>query len=228
MIARVLFRLARSDLFSVVVRFGFAHLSALLPVRRVGETEQVVAFHHPRPSWQPHILFVPKVGIASLLDVRLEQVPLVRGLIQFALETAARERFGADGFALLVNGGAYQDVGQLHFHLAGRSPEIWYECPSDPSGDVLLATEILTAFQHPHPRRGIHVVPRPRSEPAAAPAARGFDAAFVEAAIVATQTLARRLKLSAEGYTLIANVRPGQPGEPLCFNLVSGGVPDAQ
>src|SRR5882724_8669426 len=92
MIARLLFWLSRGDLFSAAVRFGFAHLSGLLPVRRVGETEQIIAFHHPRPGWQPHILFVPKAGIASLLDVRPEQIPLVRGLIQFALETASRER----------------------------------------------------------------------------------------------------------------------------------------
>jgi histidine triad (HIT) family protein len=228
MIARVLFRLSRSHLFSAVVRFGFAHLSALLPVRRVGETEQVVAFHHPRPSWQPHILFVPKVGIASLLDVRPEQVSLVRGLIQFALDTASRESFGADGFALLVNGGTYQDVGQLHFHLAGQPREIRYDCSVDPPGDALLATASLTAFHHPHPRRATHIVLWPRSEPSAAPVARGFDAGFVEAAIIATQKLARSLDLSTEGYTLIANMRPGEPNPVLCFHLVSGGVPDRQ
>jgi histidine triad (HIT) family protein len=221
MIARLLFRLARSDLFSAVVRFGFAHLSALLPVRRVGETEQVIAFHHPRPAWQPHILFVPKVGIASLLDVTSEQVPLVRGLIQFALETAARERFGPAGFALLVNGGAYQDVGQLHFHLAGRSPEIWYDDVDDPAEDVLLATEILTAFDHPHPQRATHIVLRP----SAPPVVGRFDTAFVGAVIIAMQTLARSLKLSTEGYTLIANRRPGETDAPLCFHLVSGGGP---
>jgi len=93
MIAGLLFRLARSDLFSVVVRFGFAHLSGLLPVRRVGETEQVIAFHHPRPGWQPHILFVPKAGIASLLASTGEKDAKIR---QLKYEDVADMRFVAE------------------------------------------------------------------------------------------------------------------------------------
>src|SRR4051794_6155252 len=117
MLPRVLFRLARHSLLDPAVRFGFAHLSALLPVGRVRETEQVIAFHHPSPSWPYHVLFVPKVSIASFLDIRPEQVPLVGQLIQLAVATASQARVEAGSFALMVNGGAYQDAGQLHFHL---------------------------------------------------------------------------------------------------------------
>src|SRR4051794_25235916 len=112
MLSRLLFRLARHSLLDPVVRFGFAHLSALLPVRRVCETDRIIAFHHPRPSWPYHLLFVPKVGISSLLDIRPEQVPLIGQLIELAVATASQARVEAVGFALMVNGGAYQDVGQ--------------------------------------------------------------------------------------------------------------------
>jgi histidine triad (HIT) family protein len=222
MIARLLFGLARSRLFSAGVRFGFAHLSAWLPVRRVGETEQVLAFHHPRPSWQPHILFVPKVGIAALLDVRPEQVPLVRGVIQFALTTAAARGLAEHGFTVLVNGGAYQDVGQLHVHLAGEPCPVWYVCPEQTRVGVLLETERLVAFHHPRPQRTTHVVLRP-SQMTGSPAP-SFDAAFIEAAITATQSLVRTLDLSADGYTLIVSPRPGEATPGPCFHLVSGGV----
>jgi histidine triad (HIT) family protein len=215
MIARLLFGLARSRLFSAGVRFGFAHLSAWLPVRRVGETGQVLAFHHPRPSWQPHILFVPKVGIASLLDVRPEQVPLVRGVIQFALTTAAAKGLAEQGFTVLVNGGAYQDVGQLHVHLAGEPCPVWYVCPEQTPAGVLLETERLVAFHHPRPQRTLHVVLRPR---------QGLDAAFIEAAITTTQSLVKRLGLLADGYSLIVNQRPGEAMPGPCLHLVSGDV----
>ena len=218
MIGRVLFRLARSRPMGVVVRFGFAHLSGLLPVHRIGESAQIVAFYHPRPAWQPHVLFVPKVGIPSLLDVRPEQVPLVRALIQRALKRGASEGFPEEGFAVLVNGGAYQDVGQLHFHLAGWSGETWYACPdevpSDTPPDLLLETERLVAFHHPRPQRAVHVVLRSRSG--------HVDSPFVDDAILATQTLVRRLDLLPTGYTLLANVRPGDEDQVECFHLVSG------
>jgi len=213
-IGRLLFRLARSRPMGVIVRFGFAHLSGLLPVRRLGSSTDIVVFYHPRPAWQPHILFVPKVGIPSLLDTRPEQVPWVRALIRLALITGASGMFPGDSFAVLVNGGAYQDVGQLHVHLAGWSGEMWYACPSDTPPDLLLETERLVAFHHPRPQRAVHVVLRSRSG--------HLDSASVDDAIVATQTLVRRLDLLPTGYTLLANVRPGDEDQVECFHLVSG------
>jgi histidine triad (HIT) family protein len=220
----MLFWLARSRPLGVAVRLGFAHLSGWLPVRRVGETDQVLAFHHPRPSWQPHILFVPKVGIASLLGVRPEEVPLVRGLIQFALDTTSESGLDEAGFSLLVNGGAYQDVGQLHFHLAGQPCPIWYDAPDDRPRDVLVETKNLTVFRHPCPQRSTHIVLQPRSDRPGLSAMTGFAPAFVDAVIVETQALARRLDLSATGFTLITNRRPGVAEPQPCFHLVSGSV----
>jgi histidine triad (HIT) family protein len=222
MVSKLLFRLARHRLLDPAVRFGFAHLSALLPVRRVCETGRIIAFHHPRPAWEQHILFVPKVAVPTLPDVRPGQVPLVRRLIQLALRIASRERFDRDGFALMVNGGAYQDVGQLHFHLASPARELWYECPDAAPEEALLDTEALTAFPHPRPRRTTHVVMLPKGGRAAARAVGGFDHAFIDAAITATQGLVGTLDLLAGGYTLLISARPGPSPAGPCFHLVAG------
>jgi histidine triad (HIT) family protein len=101
-------------------------------VRRVYETEQIIAFHHPSPSWPFHVLFVPKVGIASFLDIRPEHVPLVGDLVQLAVATASQSGVEAGSFALMANGGAYQDVGQLHSRV-GRAGTV--------AGMVVLGTE---------------------------------------------------------------------------------------
>src|SRR5215217_6175534 len=151
MLSGLMFRLARRSLLAPVVRFGFTHLSGLLPVRRVYETEQIIAFHHPSPSWPFHVLFVPKVGIASFLDIRPEHVPLVEDLIQLAMATASQSGVDAGSFALMVNGGAYQDVGQLHFHLVGPPRHIEYGCPEEPVLDRVIERDSLIAFHHPRP-----------------------------------------------------------------------------
>jgi histidine triad (HIT) family protein len=223
MISKLLFRLARNRLLDAAVRFGFANLSALLPVRRVCETERIIAFHHPRPAWEHHVLFVPKVAIPTLLGVRQEQVPVVRQLIQLALSIASPERLDHGGFALMVNGGAYQDVGQLHFHLASPAREMWCECPDAGPEDPLLDTDALTAFRHPRPRRTTHVVMLPKRGRPAAQAVGGFDDAFIDAAITATQELVRTLNLLADGYTLLISARPGPSTAGPCFHLVAGG-----
>jgi histidine triad (HIT) family protein len=224
MIGKLLFRLARNRLLDAVVRFGFARLSALLPVRRVVETRDVIAFRHPRPSWARHILFVPKAAIPSLVEVRPEQVPLVRELFRLALTAASRQRLEADGFAVLVNGGAYQDVGQLHVHLASPAPEPWYSCPDDVPPDVLLETDALVAFRHPRPRRATHVVMVPGQGGGDQAVPGGFDDAFVEAAIVATQGLVRSLRLLEGGYSLVVSRPQAASDAGPCFHLVAGAT----
>lgn len=51
MIPRALFALAKRPLLGTVVGHGFRYGSGLLPVNRVLETEQIIAFYHPKPAW---------------------------------------------------------------------------------------------------------------------------------------------------------------------------------
>jgi histidine triad (HIT) family protein len=222
MLSRLLFRLARRSLLDPAVRFGFAHLSGLLPVRRVYETEQIVAFHHPSPAWPFHVLFVPKVGISSFLDIRPEHVPLVGNLIQLALATASQPGVEAGSFALMVNGGGYQDVGQLHFHLVGPPRHMEYVCPEAAGVALLIEGESLTAFHHPHPQRAIHIVLRPKARGSLLASDQGLDPAFIDAVITVAQDLVRTLRLEVDGYTLLTTVQPRRLAQPACFHLVSG------
>jgi histidine triad (HIT) family protein len=220
-IARLLFRCARSGLLDAAVRFGFAHASGLLPVRRICETRDVIAFRHPRPSWSRHVLFVPKVPIRSLRAARPEQVPIVRRLIQVALDVASQEHYDRDGFTLLVNGGAHQDIGQLHVHLASWPPEAQYDCPSSLDGPVLFETDTVVAYGHPCPRRATQIVILPVDHGTDRPDS-DLDDAFVDATITTTQHLVDRLDLEPGGYTLLISAPRGRARPRPCFHLVAG------
>ena len=101
----------------------FARVSFLLPVDRLRDTETLLAFHHPRPAYPVHILIVPKRRLANLLDLQtaaaaflLELTPTVQSpTTEFGLETV--------GYRLITNGGPYQDIPQLHFHLISGEVE---------------------------------------------------------------------------------------------------------
>lgn len=120
-IRRVLFTLARSSLAGWVVGWLFAHMSFVIPVSRLRETDTLIAFHHPKPSHSVHILLVPKRKLPNLLAVGPAETDFFTDLYRIVQELVVEFVLEEPGYTLLVNGGAYQDVPQLHFHLiSGR------------------------------------------------------------------------------------------------------------
>lgn len=91
-------------------------MSWIIPVERLHETETLVAFYHPQPSHPFHVLLVPKRPYASLLDIPA-QAPFLSELITTTQLLIQRFNLGDGGYSLITNGGRYQDVPHLHFHL---------------------------------------------------------------------------------------------------------------
>jgi histidine triad (HIT) family protein len=115
-----LFSLARSLFGRLLIGWVFAKMSFVIPVKRLRETETLLAFYHPRPSYAVHVLLVPKKAVASLMELAPEDAFLV-DVFRVAQELVKELNLGASGYRLVVNGGDFQDVPQLHFHLiAGK------------------------------------------------------------------------------------------------------------
>ena len=88
--------------------------SGKTPVRKVLETDSVLAFHHTRPFWETHVVVVPKTHVDSLLTVEND---LLIELMDIAKKVAAQV-LGEKGAArVLTNLGEYQDSKHLHFHV---------------------------------------------------------------------------------------------------------------
>lgn len=112
---RLLFRLARSPLAKLVIGWIFRFMSWAIPVERILETNSLMAFHHPAPSYKLHILIVPKHNYANL-----SQVPdsdFQRDLFVAVAQLVEKFSLEQNGYRLICNGGKYQDVPLLHFHL---------------------------------------------------------------------------------------------------------------
>ena len=112
-----LFQLARSRLAGFLVRWVFQSMSFLIPVERLRETPSLLAFHHPQPSYPLHILIVPRRGYRSLLDLDPGDVAFQRDLVETVQSLVREFHLEDSGYRLLANGGAYQDVQVLHYHL---------------------------------------------------------------------------------------------------------------
>ena len=112
-----LISLARSTLGGLIIGWIFAHMSFAIPVKRLRETDTLLAFTHPKPSYPVHILLVPKRAIGSLMELSSNDMDFYADLVQTVQSLAAEFDLEGRGYRLVVNGGEYQEVGQLHFHL---------------------------------------------------------------------------------------------------------------
>ena len=112
-----LLRLARTRLVGALIRLGIASMSFAIPLHRLRETDTLLAFYHPSPSYPVHILLVPKRAYRSLLEVPAEDGVFLNDLLA-AVQSLVRE-LGLEerGYRLIANGGPNQDVPVLHFHL---------------------------------------------------------------------------------------------------------------
>jgi histidine triad (HIT) family protein len=93
----------------------FEHMSVAIPVQRLRETETLMAFHHPKPSYPFHVLLVPKKSVASLKELDPKDSAFLTDL--YSTVQSLVDEFHLSAYRLIVNGGEYQDFPQLHFHL---------------------------------------------------------------------------------------------------------------
>ena len=95
-----------------------------IPADIVYEDAQVIAFRDIAPQAPVHVLFVPKVDIASLDELQPSQAQVIGQLVLAAADYARREGFADDGYRIVINcnGDGGQTVFQLHLHLLAGAP----------------------------------------------------------------------------------------------------------
>lgn len=114
---RWVFRLIRTPAAGALVGFFFAHFSFAIPARRLRETATLVAFHHPQPSYPTHILIVAKKRLPDLTALSGGESAFMVDLFAVTRSLVEELALSPAGYRLISNGGRYQDVKHLHFHL---------------------------------------------------------------------------------------------------------------
>ena len=100
-------------------------IAGQIPARKVHEDEHLIAFHDIHP-WAPvHILVVPKLHIASMVDVGPDQTELL-GRMMAVTPRLMKELGVTNGFRHVINTGrdGMQEVMHVHLHVMG-GPRPW-------------------------------------------------------------------------------------------------------
>lgn len=116
-IMRFLLTLAQSSLARPAIGWIFEYMSFAIPLKRLRETETLLAFYHPKPDYPVHVLLMPKKAIRSLVDLKKEDYLFLTEVFETAQSLVKELNLAESGYRLIVNGGEYQDIPQLHFHL---------------------------------------------------------------------------------------------------------------
>jgi histidine triad (HIT) family protein len=87
-----------------------------------GENDCVIAFKSINPVSEQHILIVPKQHVVSFMDLKDEHKDLFMGMAKMAKELIKKKKI-SEGYKLVFNGGKYQSVKHLHWHLLGGKLE---------------------------------------------------------------------------------------------------------
>ena len=109
-----LLKLARLPFLGRLTGWCIAHLAHILPLHIAAENEHCIAFHHPLPSYEIHLLIMQKTPARDIACICAEQL---RRMIAIADTVIDRLGLSAPHILLWTNGGKFQEVRQLHFHL---------------------------------------------------------------------------------------------------------------
>ncbi len=120
----MLLRFAKSRFGQFFVGFVFAHLSFLLPVKRLDENKRLIVFQHPKPDYSIHYLIVPKRKIKSLEEIKMDDHSILIEVFKTADSLVQQLGLRYKNARLVVNAGEYQEVPQLHFHLIASTNDL--------------------------------------------------------------------------------------------------------
>ncbi len=93
-----------------------------IPVKKLFETEKILAFYDIEPKAPVHFLVIPKYHIESVEKLKPNQFSLIQDIFISINEIADKLNL-SDGFRIVNNCGvmAGQTVNHIHFHvLSGR------------------------------------------------------------------------------------------------------------
>jgi len=122
-LARAAFHLLRRFrcLAQTLLPWSLTHMSFAIPLHKLRETATLVAFYHPQPSYPVHILILPKRAIPSMADLTAQDANLLAEVMLTTQSLVEELGLEKEGYRLIVNGGAYQELQQMHWHLVSGS-----------------------------------------------------------------------------------------------------------
>lgn len=162
MIKKLLFKIAKGFFMGKIVGNAFRYCSWAIPVKKVYNDKEILAFYHPRPSYENHMIISPKRAIKNLQQMKSDCFSkyLVK-ILEVAKDISEAHSEHADSFVIVANGGKRQEVQQVHFHMFTNHEIVNGYSVQKEAGEVFFADKYSCVLGHPNPNWEIHFVMKP-------------------------------------------------------------------
>ena len=94
-------------------------LSGKIEITKVWEDDQVLAFHHPTPKSEIHVVVIPKNHISSILDPQATDGSLLSSIVIAIQEVARILALDKVGFYVRTNAASEGVTPHMHWHIHG-------------------------------------------------------------------------------------------------------------
>jgi histidine triad (HIT) family protein len=94
-------------------------LSEKIVVNKIWEDELVLAFDHPQPLAEIHVVVIPKKHITSLLSPEAKDGALLVSMVEAIQQVAQLKELEEDGFYVRANAIAKGVTPHMHWHIIG-------------------------------------------------------------------------------------------------------------
>lgn len=164
MLKKLLFKIAKGSFMGSIVGKVFQHCSWALPVKKVYSSKEIIAFCHPRPSYENHIIISPKRAVKNLQQMASDGFSKYFVKIWEAVkDICAMHPEYKDSFVLVANGGKRQEVQQVHFHMFTNHGIVNEYSAQEQAESVFYSDRDICILEHPDPDWEVHFVIKPVS-----------------------------------------------------------------
>ena len=159
MIKRLLFKIAKGPFMGKIVGYAFQCCSWAIPVKKVYSSKEIIAFCHPKPSYENHIIISPKRAVKNLQQMALDSFSKYFVKIwEAAREICVMHPEYHDAFVIVANGGKRQEVQQVHFHMFTNHEIVNEYAAQEQDENVFYRGRGICILEHPNPNWEVHYV----------------------------------------------------------------------
>ncbi len=223
MLKTLLFKIAKGPFMGKIVGNAFRYCSWAIPVKEAYNDEEIIAFYHPRPSYENHIIISPKRAIKNLRQMKLDCFnKYFAKILGVAKDICVMHPEYHDAFTIVANGGKRQEVQQVHFHMFTNHEIVNEYSAEEQAEGVFYSDKIICVLEHPRPNWELHFVIKPiLSSPMAEN--EEYKSMYFRSVLHSIDLLNVEFNIVQSGYSLISRCnRQSCDMECPVFHIVSG------
>lgn len=219
MLKKLLFRIAKSPCMGRIVGLAFRWCSWALPVEKRYCSDHILAFVHPCPSYQEHLILSPRKPVRDLMEMAKTPCSVCFSEVWKAVLQLTERPEYRQGFTLVANGGRRQEVKQVHFHLfAGHRLLNRDHVPGCDDAELFQCGKVHV-FLPNAPEWELQFILAP-FEGNGGEAAE--NSAYFHDVLQALLALEERYALVEKGYSLLCEPRQTSLSAPPVFHIIAG------